>query len=339
MIDGRLGITLAVISAIFNGSFTILFKTTHMVNLSINPIIFQLYVSWGVFLSSWFVLPFVLNENKESFLDSFSAMGIIAGGLFVLAISASFQAIDYVGVAVAQGIWGGIAMVISYIWGTFLFGEIPSNIGLSVFALCLLVTGVLFIAFCEMLGRSKIFSLPRTLFRRTSDSELETELLISNEISVASAAAIETSDYITGILWACCVGIFGGSILAPLHYVPEQGLIFLPSFGIGALLTSPIVLLLQIACTGEVPDFHWKDALVTGMISGFIYNTGNALSIIAITSIGYGIAYPILQCAVLVSGLWGIFLFKEITYGPAICVFFTGGFTLLLGGILLTVSR
>jgi multidrug transporter EmrE-like cation transporter len=67
----------------------------------------------------------------------FSTIGIIAGTLFVLATSASFQAIDYIGVALAQGIWGGIAMVVSYTWGTGIFHEVPSNEGLSIFALML----------------------------------------------------------------------------------------------------------------------------------------------------------------------------------------------------------
>lgn len=37
-------------------------------------------------------------------------------------------------------------------------------------------------------------------------------------------------------------------------------------------------------------------------------------TILAIPSIGFAIAVPLFQCALLVSGIWGIFLFKVRAY-------------------------
>lgn len=329
------GTLLAIASAFFNGSFSVLFKTKRMVDLSIHPIIFQLYVSWGVFLSSLFVLPFAAYDDKElSFLQNFSLGGISAGALLVVAISASFKAIDHIGVALAQGIWGGVAMVVSYTWGTLVFGEAPTNTLLSLFGLFLLVVGVYIIAQCE-----RIIQL---IMRRQVPTLDEAEhLLTTNEAVGIAGTRTQIPNYLRGIFWACVVGIFGGSILVPMHLIPEEKqrlVLFLPSFGLGAFFTSPLILLFHYSCEKDKPAFHWKDASLNGLLSGLIYNIGNGMSIIATSSIGYAVAYPILQCAILISGLWGIFLFSEITDRYAIFVFFIGGVILVIGGVVLCIA-
>ena len=116
------GITLAILSGIFNGSFTALFKTPQMVSLSLHPIIFTLYVSFGVVLSSLLIfLGLLISYPHRPLCDYWTFMGMVAGGLFVSAMSASFFAIDCLGVALAQGLWGGFAMIVSYVWGVAVF--------------------------------------------------------------------------------------------------------------------------------------------------------------------------------------------------------------------------
>ena len=65
-------------------------------------------------------------------------------------------------------------------------------------------------------------------------------------------------------------------------------------------------------------------------------STGNVAQIFAQSYAGvpYGVAYPINQCALFVSGLWGIFVFHEIR-GGAVSVFFTAGAVLTSGCIML----
>ena len=53
---------------------------------------------------------------------------------------------------------------------------------------------------------------------------------------------------------------------------------------------------------------------------------GNVASVIAQSPpflLPYGVAYPILQCALVFGGLWGIYVFKEIV-GNAVGVFWAG---------------
>ena len=66
---------------------------------------------------------------------------------------------------------------------------------------------------------------------------------------------------------------------------------------LGANISGVIVLLIEILINKKIPQFHWKSyACLNGLISGLIYNVGNGMSVIAINSIGYSLAYPILQC-------------------------------------------
>ena len=66
------------------------------------------------------------------------------------------------------------------------------------------------------------------------------------------------------------VGLAGGSVLVPLNYVPssQAGLIFVPSFGAGAILTSPVLFVLSCLLSGEIPQFHVQSALLAGLFSG-----------------------------------------------------------------------
>ena len=116
------GFALAVASAVFNGTFVAPFKTKRVSDLKLRPIIFQLYVACGVFASSWLALPFLqYNHIVADCPDAgttleFSLLGMLGGGLFIVSIVASFNAVELIGLALAQGIWGGVALLVSYLW-------------------------------------------------------------------------------------------------------------------------------------------------------------------------------------------------------------------------------
>jgi len=99
----------------------------------------------------------------------------------------------------------------------------------------------------------------------------------------------------------------------PSHYVsPEsQGLAILPSFGIGTITLSPLLLFISIGCTTVVPPLQIQKAFLPGLLSGLLWNISNLMSLMAIPIIRYSVTYPLLQSAILVSEplgnirLWG----------------------------------
>lgn len=229
-------------------------------------------------------------------------------------------------------------------WGVFAFGEAPRLLPLSVVGILVLVLGVLCIACNGALtacavswlgldpedagtgGAALIVSLGRD-----SDSR---DLRLSPGLHHKAE-----KPWGVGIAWAVVTGAAGGSVLAPLHYAPAQaqGLAFVPSFGLGAMMAAPLVAVLFFLGEGEVPETHWRICLPVGLLSGTLFNISNVLSIVAIPSLGYAVAYPILQCALFVAGIWGIVVFKEIR-GREVTVFFLSGAVLIAGAVAIAIA-
>jgi glucose uptake protein GlcU len=307
------GYVAAGLAALFNGSFTSPYKMKSVADLNLHPILFTQYVSIGVFLSSLLIIPFLsYNDKVEDDEEvgtkfSLSFLGIIAGFLLVAALGCSFLAIEKIGVALAQGVFGGTAILVSYIWGSVIFGETPSNIPLSVVGVVLLLTGVLGIALNKQISE-KITKKSDDPLLTNSLSTDQSPSLTYSAFDISSAqkpSETEPTDKLyTGIFWALCVGLSGGSILAPSHYADpdERGLAFLPSFGIGAMIASPLLTVIWFNFVEKAfPPLHLS-TLPVGLFSGLLWNISNICAVIAIPMLGYAVAYPILQCALFVAG-------------------------------------
>merc|ERR1719282_1791442 len=116
---------------------------------------------------------------------------------------------------------------------------------------------------------------------------------------------------------------------APKELVPEFG--FVPSFGIGILITMPGVAALLWAWSATQPDVKlppmckWgiRGCLPYGVTAGILWGIGN-------TSLLFGMAAGIppptavamWQCGLVVSGIHGMVIFKEIIGVLPVTLFF-----------------
>jgi len=308
------GYAIAALSSFFNGSFPAASKLSAA---PLDPVLFNGIVCLGVFLSS-IVLPLV---SGTPYL--FTLGGLLGGVLFVFAALFSFVAIPRCGLATAQAVWSTSAILVAFCWGAFGPKEVAAplgDFGGSIGAVVLLLLGAAIAV--------------------SSDT-------IAAAVTGEKADAGDASDdkpaedqRVSGIVSALAVGLFGGSVLVPFKFVPPEaaGLAAIPSFGLGSLLAGVIVTAVYwfgIKKESSAPVIP-GDAIVAALTSGLVWNLGNICSIIAQSPpylLPYGIAYPILQCALFFGGLWGIFVFNEIR-GASIPVFFSGA-TILAGGIVL----
>mmetsp|Transcript_11472 Transcript_11472/g.17305 ORF Transcript_11472/g.17305 Transcript_11472/m.17305 type:complete len:438 (+) Transcript_11472:74-1387(+) len=131
---------------------------------------------------------------------------------------------------------------------------------------------------------------------------------------------------VAGLISAFLCGIWGGSIMVPMHYAPEGtgGLGYVISFAVGSALINLFmwicryfynVYLLKGSIVGgynALPSFHFQVMWRPGMIAGVTWSIGNIASILSVEYLGEGVGYSVVQSAMLISGLWGIFWFKEI---------------------------
>lgn len=81
----------------------------------------------------------------------------------------------------------------------------------------------------------------------------------------------------------------------------------------------------------------WTISSWRGMLSGFGWNIGNAASMVGSNYLGMTIAFPLAQCEMVIAGIWGLLLFKELKGAARISHFFVGASVLLGGAVLLSL--
>ncbi|CAL1157403.1 unnamed protein product [Cladocopium goreaui] len=310
---------IAALSSFFNGSFPACQRIPR--GPPLDPVLFNCLVCVGVFFSS-LLIPLVFNQDVV-----FTLPGVLGGVLFVFAALFSFVAIPRAGLATAQAVWSCSAILVSFLWGAIGPAEVAAPLGdvtATVGAVLLLVAGALIIVNCD--------SIAGRLSGGTTGSDY---------IQAEAEAEASAGDRTAGIASALAVGLFGGSVLVPFKYIPPDvaGLAAIPSFGFGALIAGVMVTFAYWKGIQKEPGFPQLslDQIGAGLASGLLWNAGNVCSVIAQSppfSLPYGVAYPILQCALFFGGLWGIYVFKEIT-GNSIGVFWGGALTLVAGVVLL----
>lgn len=347
--------TFAFFSAVFNGSFAACAKLTP---IPVDPVLFTFYNSIGVLLSSLFTLPFLLNATFP-----FSFMGIIAGSLYIISIMFSFATVELIGLSVGQGVWGGAAILVSFLCGVLILGNSVESVMIAFLSLFLLFTGIFGIAMNHTVADS--------LFSRTNNRAGQYEVIEDNlegegvgsfgntQQTATTTTTAMKNKFMAGIACALMVGLFGGSILVPMSFTSSEatrGLAFVPSFGLGSFLCSLIITPLYFRIfkkeeephntTRSFPSSSFTNNNISlllknvglGILSGILWNLGNICSICAIPRIGYATAYPIMQCSLFFGGLLGIFFFKEVQDRQDISVFFMSAVILFAGAILLSVN-
>eukprot|EP01123_Difflugia_compressa_P003865 TRINITY_DN15183_c0_g1_i1.p1 TRINITY_DN15183_c0_g1~~TRINITY_DN15183_c0_g1_i1.p1 ORF type:complete len:184 (-),score=28.84 TRINITY_DN15183_c0_g1_i1:200-688(-) len=141
-----------------------------------------------------------------------------------------------------------------------------------------------------------------------------------------------------GLFCAAFLSITNGSMLGPIKYAPieAQGISFVVSFGVGVLAVTPLFAVIYfVVVTKQPPNWNVQKLLLPGLGCGLGWNIGNVASIYATTYLGYTVGFPLSQCAILVGGFWGIFLFKEITGFKRVGLFVLGALILVTGAVLL----
>ena len=114
------------------------------------------------------------------------------------------------------------------------------------------------------------------------------------------------------------------------------------ALGAGVLLAAPIITgIITLSQKRDWPNLADRTVILYGCISGAIWNAGNMCAIIATRDPGVGlsVAYPILQCGLVIAGLWGILLLGELRDPKAQAGFWISAALVLTGTIMLAASK
>ncbi|KAL7552114.1 hypothetical protein ACHAWF_015323 [Thalassiosira exigua] len=150
-------------------------------------------------------------------------------------------------------------------------------------------------------------------------TSLELESLIEKD-----KEPVSTTDNKTVALFN---GLWGGTNMIPLHFAAHDGYggpSYVISFACGSMIVTIGIWVLRflyelyvhdgaiVKAYHALPSFHVRQMWLQGALSGILYSTGNFMCIISVTYLGQGVGYSFTQSSMLISGLWGIYRFKEI---------------------------
>ncbi|MEO9308594.1 MAG: GRP family sugar transporter [Nitrososphaera sp.] len=138
-------------------------------------------------------------------------------------------------------------------------------------------------------------------------------------------SAVQKRGYVIAII----SGIVGGSYVIPMQMTHTlQSGFFSSSLSIFAI-SIPLLFISR----------KWiRKDITAGIASGSLFNAGSLFVLIAITSVGITVAYPISQTATLFAVSWGILYFKEIANKQNIFRVITGSVMILSGATLLSIA-
>lgn len=152
-----------------------------------------------------------------------------------------------------------------------------------------------------------------------------------------------------GLIGAVIDGGYGGSVLVPMHFAgPEaRGFGFVGSFAIGCLIVVCCVWIGRFfLCSAQarsfrggfqlLPSFHVTTVGPYAVLAGLIWSIGNMGSVVAVAMLGQGLGYSIVQCQLLIAGLWGVLWFREIRSASSILRWFSFALITVSGMVILS---
>jgi len=139
--DEFIGLLAAFGAAISFGSYSVPMKGEAATRLDVDPLVFQSYKAFAVFLTSSVSVyinniladeysdinnqssdDLTLSFHKWSFSD-FTPWALLSAILWVPGGTAGVYAVRRAGLAISVGIWSCVIVIISFIWGVLIFGE------------------------------------------------------------------------------------------------------------------------------------------------------------------------------------------------------------------------
>ena len=233
----------------------------------------------------------------------------------------AFRATETVGLARASGSWTPLNIIVAFVWGALLFGELSSFTTANFVVLCaglvLILAGIRFIV-----GSQNAQGGGATA------AEVHGE-----EVGSAKGPSVSGTprEYRLGYLYAGAAGVLWGSYFVPAQWakVPAQVSNFPLALGIlaaGAVLVA----------TSAGPAKLSPRVTVTQLSAGLLFGIGNLALLGLVARVGTGVGFTIAQLSLLVNASVGIFVFKVPKPGSkAARIVIVGICLAAIGGILI----
>ena len=298
---------------------------------------------------------------------------------FTFFFSIGIYGIRMAGLAIAVGTWASIMIMVNFLFGIVIFREPVYDILGTLASFVLLIIGLVGMALysAPQKGDTPTPSSSSSLIQNLEDNSgqmtpmedpLTQDLVVNGErmdIQLGEMRSshvhahfvlcgIPLSQRQCGILGAAMNGVFTGSSLVPLHYAKEEGFggaNFMISMASGSMIANILVWCCFFGFTTianqttwqdglqRMPRWYFKELWFPGFMAGLLLAIAMFGSILAVTYLGQGVGNSLVQTKILVSGLWGIFFYKEVRGTKTIAMWFLSATVAVLAIIWLSLER
>lgn len=337
---GWVGVVGAIIAF---GCYGILIKTPAVVRAQVDAMVFQVYFSVAVALTSFAIWLVAGSSEGLTFNKNSFSMGALFGFLWISSQIFAYNGIKRLGYAVGPAIWIGVTICVSFVWGCAVFSNPIVSVPGSAVAIIALICGVCLAAASSVVSDA---------LKKRARENLIANREMAEEAKEDESGQSNAGDMLIGL--ACCIGVglTNGSLMMPMscfqsgcESINVNGfdgdqlapLAFLPSLAAGVLAVQPVMFLLYYGrqlLAGEVPKFHVRVATVPGLLTGVFWSLGNFNAMFATVYLGQTIGFPLTQTCIVLNGLWGILYFKEIAGKLPISLFALGSLIIIAGAVL-----
>lgn len=105
----------------------------------------------------------------------------------------------------------------------------------------------------------------------------------------------------------------------------------------GVMMVTVVIAIVYHIVLRQMPVFKPSLMLAPAMATGVMWSIGNLSSIFAAQYLGLAVGFPLTQTCLLVAGLWGMFLLRELKGLIPIALWVLSAGVLLAGAALLSV--
>jgi glucose uptake protein len=280
--------------------------------------------TWGVWIPLAQIVPGISQHTRTFYVTlgnlAFATCALLVGGghldfgwrtfwlplaggvLWTAGSFSAFRATESIGLARAAGAWTPLNVIVAFLWGALLFGELDNfsaaNFAFLAAALMLILIGMLLIVGSQSTPAANTPDPPVAAARDAPSSESAFALPTR---SVPADA--DTSH--TGWLWAGVAGLLWGSYFVPAQWANVPARISNLPLAVGIFAAGSALALSKRGLT------RLSLRVTTLQIAaGVLFGIGNLALLGLIPRVGTGVGFTIAQLSLLVNASVGIWIFK-----------------------------
>jgi glucose uptake protein len=201
----------------------------------------------------------------------------LAGGVVWTAGNYSaFRATAASGLARAAGTWTPLNIVVAFVWGAALFGELdhfgPVRAAVLASALVVVLAGVL--------------------------------MIVRSQGSAGAGEPAARQGTGNGLWWACAAGVLWGSYFVPAQWAAVPASVANFPLALGILLSGSV-----LGLRSGVPLRLGRRVMASQLAAGALFGVGNLTLLGLVARVGTGVGFTIAQLSLLVNASVGIWVF------------------------------